>query len=201
VTGLFSFGRLALFALEAERAHGLTIRMLKTGLVPGPGPVTSSRLKQTLWGLDFPNPVGLAAGFDKNAEVPDAMLRLGFGFVECGTVTPLPQAGNPRPRLFRLSEDRGVINRLGFNNEGHEAAAARLAGRARRVGIAGINLGANKDTADRIADYAAGYRRLAALASYVTVNISSPNTPGLRGLQNRDELEDLLGAVTRGPFS
>jgi dihydroorotate dehydrogenase len=186
-----------LFALGAERAHGLTIAGLKTGLVPGPGPVTSARLKQTLWGLEFPNPVGLAAGFDKNAEVPDAMLKLGFGFVECGTVTPLAQAGNPRPRVFRLAEDRGVINRLGFNNEGHEAAARRLAARGQRPGIVGINLGANKDASDRIADYAAGYRRLAALAAYVTVNISSPNTPGLRGLQNQSELEDLLGAVTR----
>jgi dihydroorotate dehydrogenase len=138
--------------------------------------------------------LGLAAGFDKNAEVPDVMLRLGFGFAECGTVTPRPQSGNPRPRLFRLPEDRAVINRLGFNNRGMDAAAVRLAAR-KRQGIVGINIGANKDSPDRIADYREGFARLSPLADYVTVNISSPNTPGLRGLQNREELEKLLALL------
>ena len=137
-------------------------------------------LKVTVAGLDFPNPLGMAAGYDKNAEVPDALLRLGFGFAEVGTVTPLPQAGNPKPRIFRLADDRAVINRLGFNNEGHERAFARLTARAGSGGIVGVNIGANKDSADRIADYVAGVRRFAAVASYLTVNISSPNTPGLQ---------------------
>jgi len=196
MTLLYALLRPALFALDPERVHGLTIRALKSGLAPGPGPVTSPRLRQRLFGLDFPNPIGLAAGFDKNAEVPDAMLRLGFGFAECGTVTPLPQAGNPRPRIFRLTPDRAIVNRLGFNNLGHAAALERLRKRQAKGGVVGINIGANKDAADRAADYVAGYERLAAFASYVTVNISSPNTPGLRGLQNPDELADLLGRVT-----
>lgn len=187
--------RSALFLIDPERAHGLTIAALKSGLMPGPGPVTSPRLTQTLFGLDFPNPIGLAAGFDKNADVPDAALRLGFGFAECGTVTPLAQAGNPRPRIFRLTPDRAVVNRLGFNNAGHAAAEARLKVRLGRAGVIGINIGANKDAADRAADYVSGYRRLAGLASYVTVNISSPNTPGLRGLQDPEALADLLGRV------
>ncbi len=187
--------RPALFALEPERVHALTIGALKAGLAGGPGEITSPRLKQMLFGLEFPNPLGLAAGFDKNAEAPDAELKLGFGFVECGTVTPKPQAGNPKPRIFRLKKDRAVINRLGFNNEGHAAAEARLVKRAGRGGLVGINLGANKDAADRAADYVAGYRTLAAHASYVTINISSPNTPGLRGLQNPEELADLLSRV------
>jgi dihydroorotate dehydrogenase len=152
------------------------------------------RLGVSVLGHDFPNPVGLAAGFDKDAEVPDAMLRLGFGFVECGTVTPRPQEGNPTPRLFRLVEDAAVINRMGFNNRGMEAAAARLAAR-RRSGIVGINIGANKDSTDRIADYRQAFARLAPLANYVTVNVSSPNTPGLRGLQDREALSALLGAL------
>ncbi|MFT3809816.1 MAG: quinone-dependent dihydroorotate dehydrogenase [Micropepsaceae bacterium] len=187
--------RPALFALEPERVHWLTIRALKSGLAGGPGEIASSRLKQRLFGIDFPNPLGLAAGFDKNAEAPDGELKLGFGFVECGTVTPKPQEGNPRPRIFRLKEDRAVINRLGFNNEGHAAAGARLKQRSGGRGIVGINLGANKDAADRAADYVAGYRALAEHAAYVTINISSPNTPGLRGLQNPEELKDLLGRV------
>jgi dihydroorotate dehydrogenase len=140
--------------------------------------------------------VGLAAGFDKDAEVPDAMLSLGFGFVEVGTVTPLPQAGNPKPRLFRLSEDRAVINRMGFNNKGQATALERLAARRRR-GIVGVNVGANKDAADRVADYAAGVRQMAPVADYLTINISSPNTPGLRALQGGDALGELLDAVTR----
>lgn len=148
-----------------------------------------------LFGRLFPNPLGLAAGFDKNAEVPDVMLKLGFGFVECGTVTPRPQPGNPQPRMFRLRQDRAVINRLGFNNQGMEAAAERLSARPRQ-GIVGINIGANKDSPDRISDYRETFARLSPLADYVTVNISSPNTPGLRGLQNKDELEKLLALLT-----
>jgi dihydroorotate dehydrogenase len=189
--------RPALFALDPETAHDVTLFALQRRLAaPWTSHVTSTRLRQTLFGLDFPNPVGLAAGFDKNAVVPDAILRLGFGFTECGTVTPLAQAGNPRPRIFRLKPDGAVINRLGFNNEGHEAALRRLVARSGRPGIVGINIGANKDASDRIADYVAGYERLAPLAAYVTVNISSPNTPGLRGLQNPEELSGLLGRVT-----
>ncbi|HEU4548439.1 MAG TPA: quinone-dependent dihydroorotate dehydrogenase [Rhizomicrobium sp.] len=187
----------ALRRLEAETAHRTTIRLLKSWgpLIPPCGP-DDPRLAVQALGMNFPNPVGLAAGFDKDAEVPDAMARFGFGFVECGTVTPRPQAGNPRPRLFRLTEDGGVINRMGFNNRGMAAAAANL--KARRRGaraIVGINIGANKDSIDRIADYAACYAVLAPLADYVTVNVSSPNTPGLRGLQNREELTRLLGSL------
>lgn len=196
MSALFRFARPALFAFDGEAAHRMTLRLLKAGLGPRRGAPTSPRLAQSLFGLAFPNPVGLAAGFDKNAEVPGAALKLGFGFVECGTVTPRPQAGNPRPRLFRLVADAALINRLGFNNEGAQAAEENLKKRAGKAGIVGINLGANKDAADRIADYVAGYRRLAPLAAYVTVNISSPNTPGLRGLQNPAELAELLGRLT-----
>ena len=148
-------------------------------------------------GSTFPNPVGLAAGFDKNAEVPDALLRLGFGFVEVGSVTPRPQPGNPRPRLFRLDADEGVINRLGFNNEGVEAVLARLAARAARGGIVGINIGANKDTADRAADYVALIEAFAPVASFLTVNVSSPNTPGLRNLQQAQRARRTAGARDR----
>ena len=180
------------FALDAERAHRLTIRALRA--VPAGAPAREDRrLAIRVAGLDFPNPVGLAAGFDKDAEVHAQMLGFGFGFVEVGTLTPLPQPGNPRPRLFRLAEDRAVINRMGFNNGGFEAARARLAGRRR--GIVGVNIGANKDSADRIADYAAGARQMAAAADYLTVNISSPNTPGLRALQGSGALAELLAAV------
>ena len=172
----------------AETAHLATIRLARTFSPVLPTAAASDvRLAVRAFGRDFPNPLGLAAGFDKNADVPDAMLKFGFGFVECGTVTPRPQPGNPRPRLFRLSEDRAVINRMGFNNEGMEAVAARLAAR-RHHGIVGINIGANKDSIDRIADY-------------VTINVSSPNTPGLRGLQNRDELTRLLATVTQARAS
>ena len=183
-------------ALPAETAHETTLELTKAfaPLLP-PAPADDPRLEVKALGLSFPNPVGLAAGFDKDARVPDAMLKLGFGFVECGTVTPRPQAGNPRPRLFRLREDRAVINRMGFNNRGMEEAAHNLNARRGR-GIVGINIGANKDSADRIADYAQGFVRLAPLADYVTVNVSSPNTPGLRGLQNKDELSRLLAALT-----
>jgi len=182
------------FMLDAERAHGLTLAALK--LMPGSsGPVEDRRLALRVAGLDFPNPVGLAAGFDKNAEVFRQVLELGFGFAEVGTLTPLPQAGNPRPRLFRLAEDRAVINRMGFNNEGLEAARQRLLKRDRRRGLLGVNIGANKDSADRIADYVIGVRAMAPLADYLTVNISSPNTPGLRALQDKGALDELLAAV------
>jgi len=190
------FGRQALFAFDPETAHGLSITALKTGLpLAWPAP-RSERLESVVAGLTFPNPLGMAAGYDKNAEVPDALLALGFGFAEVGTVTPLPQGGNPRPRIFRLSADRAVINRLGFNNEGHDACFGRLANRATRQGIVGVNIGANKDAADRMADYEAGVGRFARLASYLTVNISSPNTPGLRSMQNRAALAELLTRVS-----
>ena len=189
----YSFLRPFIFALDAERAHRLSLKALQLSPLRGarsPHPVLASRVA----GLDFPNPVGLAAGYDKDAEVPVQMLGMGFGFVEVGTLTPLPQSGNPQPRLFRLVEDRAVINRMGFNNGGQEAALARLA-HAQGRGIIGINIGANKDAADRIADYAQGAARMAPLASYLTVNISSPNTPGLRALQDEAALRDLLAAV------
>src|SRR6476661_8424825 len=181
------------FALDAERAHRATIAALKlmpAGRPPAPDPVLAIRVA----GLDFPNPVGLAAGFDKDAEVFAPMLGFGFGFVEIGTLTPRPQAGNSRPRLFRLAEDEAVINRMGFNNGGLDAAKARLAKRP-RSGIVGVNIGANKDSADRIADYVAGVRTMSGVADYLTINISSPNTPGLRQLQDEGALRALLGAV------
>ena len=195
-----------LHALDPEDAHGLAIKMLKFAPLP-PAPRDDKRLALRVFGLNFPNPVGIAAGFDKNAEVPNALLRLGFGFVEVGTITPLPQPGNPRPRLFRLDADHGVINRLGFNSQGADAALKRLAARAAPSppspasgggwggGIVGINVGANKDSADRVADYVQLIERFAAVASYVTVNISSPNTPGLRNLQQAAVLDDLLARV------
>lgn len=196
MSGLFSTVlRPALFRFDAEQAHGLGIRALKSGLLPSPALKPDIRLQVNAAGISFPNPLGMAAGFDKNAEVPDALLRLGFGFTEIGTVTPNPQSGNPKPRVFRLEEDRAVINRLGFNNEGHEAAHARLSARKGRSGIVGVNIGANKDSADRAADYVLGIRRFYSLASYFTVNISSPNTPGLRDLQARASLADLLSRV------
>jgi dihydroorotate dehydrogenase len=182
-------------ALPAERAHNLTLTLAGAAgpLLPRSA-ADDPRLAVWALGLNFPNPVGLAAGFDKNAQVPDAMAKFGFGFVECGTVTPKPQAGNPQPRLFRLAEDAAVINRMGFNNGGMGEAARNL--RARRGGgIVGINLGANKDSTDRISDYVLGFAALAPLADYVTVNVSSPNTPGLRGLQNREELTRLLDSL------
>lgn len=191
----FAIVRPLVFALDPERAHRLTVSALK--LLPGrAAPPMDPALSVMLAGLAFPSPVGLAAGFDKDAEVPDAMLSLGFGFVEVGTLTPLPQAGNPKPRLFRLSEDHAVINRMGFNNQGQAAALARLAAR-RRHGIVGVNVGANKDAADRVADYASGVRLMAPVADYLTINISSPNTPGLRALQGGEALGELLDAVTQ----
>ncbi|MFN0190512.1 MAG: quinone-dependent dihydroorotate dehydrogenase [Aestuariivirga sp.] len=185
--------------LDAEQAHDLTIRALK--ISPRATPAQPNALAQNVFGLDFPNPLGLAAGFDKNAEVPDAMLGFGFGFAEVGTVTPLPQKGNPKPRLFRLPQDRAVINRMGFNNKGHAAMLRRLVDR-KRAGIVGVNIGANKDSPNRIADYCQGLETFAEIAAYIAINISSPNTPGLRGLQSRDELSSLLSALneTRGAF-
>lgn len=183
----------ALRGLDPEDAHRLTLRLLQAGLGPRDSGPDDPILSATVAGLKLPNCVGLAPGFDKNAEVFAPMLAAGFGFVECGTVTPLPQAGNPRPRLFRLTEDRAVINRMGFNNEGLEPFAARLS--RRRAGVVGANIGANKESADRIGDYVVGLKRLWGLASYFTINISSPNTPGLRALQTRAALEELLGRI------
>lgn len=190
---LFDLLKIPLFALDPETAHRLTVRALR--LKPAGKPAAPGPLAVEVAGITFPNPVGLAAGFDKNAEVPDAMLGLGFGFVEIGSVTPRPQEGNPRPRLFRLVEDRAVINRMGFNNEGGVAAAGRLKARAGRPGIVGANIGANKDSDDRIADYAHMTQLMAPLGDYLTVNISSPNTPGLRALQDEGALIELLDAV------
>jgi dihydroorotate dehydrogenase len=191
---LYSLLRPLVFAVDAERAHRLTIGALKVLPAGKAAAAADPVLESIVAGLQFPNPVGLAAGFDKDAEVYRQMLGFGFGFVEIGTLTPLPQGGNPRPRLFRLAEDLAVINRLGFNNGGLEAAKARLAGK--RVGLVGVNVGANKESADRIGDYAKAVREMAPLADYITVNISSPNTPGLRALQDRGALEDLVAAVT-----
>jgi dihydroorotate dehydrogenase len=185
--------RPALFVIEAERAHRLALTALRLGPARAPRP-PGGPLQIEVAGLAFPNPLGMAAGFDKDGEVPDALLGLGFGFAEVGSITPRPQAGNPRPRLFRLVDDRAVINRMGFNNGGAAAAAARLAARTRR-GVVGINIGANKDSADRIADYAQMTQVMAPLADYLAVNISSPNTPGLRALQDEGALTGLLDAV------
>ena len=197
MSGLHDLGAALLRQFDPEQAHGYAIAGLKAGLGPRDAGADDPVLAVTFAGLKLPNCVGLAAGFDKDAEVPAAMLAAGFGFVECGTVTPRPQAGNPRPRLFRLSQDRAVINRMGFNNKGLDAFAGNLARKPK--GVVGANLGANKDTEDRAADYVAGLTRLWGLADYFTVNISSPNTPGLRTLQSGDALDDLLGrlAATR----
>ncbi|WP_374631712.1 quinone-dependent dihydroorotate dehydrogenase [Ferrovibrio sp.] len=179
--------------IEAETAHGLTLMALKTGLLPDLRRAPDDRLRCKLAGMQMDNPVGLAAGFDKHGEVPDAMLRMGFGFAEIGCVTPLPQPGNPRPRVFRLEEDRAVINRFGFNSEGLEAVAARLASRNYKArGPVGANLGANKESQDRAGDFSIGYAKLAPLLDFLVVNVSSPNTPGLRNLQGRAELAGLL---------
>lgn len=193
---LINFGfralRPLLHCMDAEAAHGLTIKALKAGFSGSAKISFQSNLAVSCFGLNFANPLGLAAGFDKNAEVPDAMLALGFGFVEVGTVTPRPQEGNLRPRLFRLSEDQAVINRLGFNNQGHAAVVQRLRRRKFKSGIVGVNVGANKDSTDRISDYVAGINAFSDVASYFTINISSPNTPGLRSLQSAEELPALL---------
>jgi len=180
--------------LDPEDAHRMAVQGLKLFPLARPRP-DDPKLAVRAFGLNFPNPIGMAAGFDKNAEVPDALLRLGFGFVEAGTVTPKPQGGNPRPRLFRLERDEAVINRLGFNSDGAEAVLRRLARRAHLGGIVGVNVGANKDSADRTADYVKLIETFAPVASYFTVNVSSPNTPGLRNLQQANALDDLLARV------
>jgi len=195
IPGLDRIGQKLLFAFDPETAHGLSIAALKSGLPLGRAPAPDPALRVDVAGLAFPNPLGMAAGYDKNGEVPDALLGLGFGFAEIGTVTPLAQPGNPKPRIFRLAEDAAVVNRLGFNNEGHGACLKRMEARRGRRGIVGINVGANKDSTDRIADYRLGVERFAAHAAYLTVNISSPNTPGLRDLQARTSLGLLLAAV------
>ncbi|MBI1403985.1 MAG: quinone-dependent dihydroorotate dehydrogenase [Porphyrobacter sp.] len=191
---LFRLLKPALFALDSETGHRLALRGLAALPPRAPTPVPGP-LGIAVAGLAFPNPVGVAAGFDKDAEVPDALLGLGFGFTEVGSITPLPQAGNPRPRLFRLVEDRAVINRMGFNNGGAAAALERLRARAGRPGIVGVNIGANKDSPDRIADYAVMAETMAPVASYLCVNVSSPNTPGLRALQDEGALDALIDAV------
>ncbi len=195
----YSLLRPVIFALDAETAHRATIRALR--LLPRRTVEFAPALRTEVAGLTFPSPVGLAAGFDKDAEVFAQALGLGFGFVEVGTLTPRPQRGNARPRLFRLPDDRAVINRMGFNNAGQQAALKRLARRKRGEGILGVNIGANKDSPDRIDDYVDGVRRMSGVADYLTVNISSPNTPGLRALQDHGALDALLGAVAeaRGP--
>lgn len=190
----FGFARPLLHALDPEQAHELTLKMLEAGLYLRAGGGVDPKLAVQVAGLDFPNPLGIAAGFDKDARVPDAMLDIGFGFAEIGTVTPRPQAGNPQPRIFRLPNDGAIINRLGFNNAGHAAALQRLQ-RRRARGIVGVNIGANKDATDRAADYEAGIATFADVASYFTVNISSPNTPGLRDLQAPELLDELLRRV------
>jgi dihydroorotate dehydrogenase len=193
---IFQLVRPALFLLSPERAHQITVNALKMlPVVPLPV-LDAGLLSSRVAGLTFLNPVGLAAGFDKDAVVPQQTLGLGFGFVEVGTLTPRPQSGNPQPRLFRLTEDQAVINRMGFNNGGQIEAYPRLrAARMKRPGVIGVNIGANKDSVDRISDYAAGAARMAALASYITINISSPNTPGLRALQDEAALSDLIEVV------
>jgi dihydroorotate dehydrogenase len=193
---IYQFARPLLFAVDAEAAHNFSLAALKFAPIPSMGS-DSHRLAQTFAGLHFPNPVGLAPGYDKNAEVPFEILQLGFGFTEVGTLTPLPQDGNPRPRLFRLIEDEAVINRMGFNNEGQAAAIKRLRNIPQKALKAplGINIGANKDSADRAADYVTGVRNMEGLADYLTINISSPNTPGLRALQDKAALDDLLAKV------
>jgi dihydroorotate dehydrogenase len=194
IGAMFDLARPVLFALDPETAHELTLKSLEMGVYPRCAAPDDAALAVSLGGLTFPNPLAIAAGFDKDARVPDAILGMGCGFAEVGTTTPLPQPGNPAPRIFRLVADHGVINRLGFNNEGHAAALARLAARPRR-GIVGVNIGANKDSADRAADYVAGIDKFYDVASYFTVNISSPNTPGLRDLQAPAALEELLSKV------
>ncbi len=180
--------------LDPEDAHRMAIQGLRFLPPIRPRP-DDAKLAVRAFGLNFVNPIGMAAGFDKNAEVPDALLRLGFGFVEIGSVTPKPQSGNPRPRLFRLERDEAVINRMGFNNDGADAVLRRLAARAHLPGIVGVNLGANKDSPDRAADYVSLIETFAPVASYFTINVSSPNTPGLRNLQRADSLDDLLARV------
>ncbi len=192
---IYKTGTAFLRRFPAERAHVTTVKLLRAGFGPKTPARSTPELAVNVGGLNLPNPVGLAAGFDKDCDVPDAMLDAGFGFVECGTVTPRPQAGNPKPRLFRLTEDKAVINRMGFNNRGLDHFEMRLSQRPLKVGIVGANLGANKDSTDRVADYVDGLARLWGKCDYFTINISSPNTPGLRKLQGADEMENLLGQL------
>ncbi len=192
---LADVGVRALRLLDPEKAHEATISLLRGGLGLNVPDKDNPALRVKIAGIDFPNPLGLAAGFDKNAEAPDALLRLGFGFVETGAVTPLPQPGNPRPRVFRLPEDGAVINRYGFNNDGLVAFAQRLKLRKGRGGVVGVNLGANQDSADRTEDYVAGVVALEGLVDFYTVNVSSPNTPGLRALQDKAALMELMSRV------
>ena len=194
ISGLADLALPFLRALDPEHAHELTLKAMEAGLYPRPLEGDDTRLAQNIWGLDFPNPIGIAAGFDKDARVPQAILDSGFGFAEVGTLTPRPQTGNPRPRVFRLPEDRAMINRLGFNNGGHARALARLA-RRKPSGIVGVNIGYNKDAMDPQADYLAGLETFSPVADYFTVNISSPNTPGLRDLQAPGELDKLLARL------
>ena len=194
LSGLSKLAQPLLLMMPPEQAHEMTLKALEQGVYPRGSTAIDTRLAVQAFGLEYPNPVGIAPGFDKDARVPDAILGLGCGFAEIGTITPLPQPGNPQPRVFRLIQDRGVINRLGFNSGGHDAAFARLAARARR-GIVGVNIGANKDSTDRAADYVKGIERFAGVADYFTANISSPNTPGLRDLQAPAALDELLGRV------
>ena len=192
----FKLGLPFLRLLDPETAHGVTLQALKSGAAKlAPSSTDDPALAIDVFGLHFSNPVGLSAGFDKNADVPDAMLRLGFGFVEVGSITPKPQPGNPKPRIFRFPQEQAVINRLGFNNEGHAPALRRLKARVGRGGILGVNLGANKDSENRQADYVLGVEVLGPYASYITVNVSSPNTPGLRAMQGKDELTRLIADV------
>jgi dihydroorotate dehydrogenase len=191
---LYPLIRPLFFRLDAERAHQATIAALRMMPVRMP-PDFPASLHSRVAGIDFASPIGLAAGFDKNGEVPEELLSLGFGFVEVGTVTPRPQPGNPQPRLFRLAEDRAVINRMGFNNDGQPAVFDRLLQCRHVHGVIGVNVGANKDSVDRISDYVSGVRSMSGVARYITINISSPNTPGLRGLQDKGALDELLAAI------
>ena len=193
MSALFGLGQTLMLALDPERAHNLALKTLELGVYPRRSRPDDTRLRQTLFGLDFPNPIGIAPGFDKNARVARQLLEMGFGFVEVGTLTPRAQAGNPVPRIFRSLEDRAVVNRLGFNNEGQDAALKRL--RTALPGVVGVNLGANRDSKDRVADYVEGVARMAPVARYITINISSPNTPGLRDLQAPRKLGALLAKL------
>lgn len=191
----------ALTLLPAETAHRAAIRGLKAGFGPKDTALPDPVLATSIAGIELAHPVGLAAGFDKNAEAPDALLAAGFAFVEVGAVTPRPQAGNPKPRVFRLREDRAVINRMGFNNEGLEAVKARLQARKGRPGVVGVNLGANKESEDKAADYVLLLKELSGLADFFTVNVSSPNTPGLRSLQTGPALDALLARVAEARWA
>jgi dihydroorotate dehydrogenase len=196
LAAVFELARPLLYALDPEQAHELTLKSLEAGIYPRPASSDDPSLSVGVWGLNLPNPLGVAPGFDKDARVPDAILGMGFGYAEIGTVTPRPQEGNPRPRVFRLLQDRALINRLGFNNSGHAAALERL-NRRQPAGVVGVNVGANKDAADRAADYVAGVRTFYDVASYFAINVSSPNTPGLRDLQAPAALDELVGRVLR----